>query len=349
MKDNLNKREKTFTKTEPKQWWRKNKVKEFKLNEEDKKLLETKNEELKEMVKKDLDDKISNLVDKIEKFNPEENADKAAKKNAVLKLKRFRKELKDENAIKKRVDLLKLKKRKLKSLYGKIQEKLDKLKLSKVRCFRCRKRGHTVADCTYVEGEEVLDSEANDGLNLNTNNLEVEKSKIKKNNLQSKSSEEGKVLCYNCGSNEHNLHGCNLPIDYKNLPFAECFICKNKGHISSNCPESDKGIYIRGGSCYVCNGKDHLAKNCPEKQLQIQNEKAVRESNRVNLRGTRGRSFRGGSNRGGTGRGASRGAGRGAGRGASRGTGRGTGRGASRGAGRGGNKFLNRKRKIDRK
>lgn len=230
------------------------KVKKFKLTDEDKFLLESNTDKLVESVKKELETKINDLVERINEINANKSENKeiaATKKNMVNKLRKFRKDLNDESAIKKRVDLLKLKKRKLKSINNKVEEKLEKLKKHKVRCFKCRKRGHNVAECQF---EEV----------------------ITEDNKQKDSSNQV-VLCYNCGSADHNIYGCNKKLDYANLPFAECFVCKQKGHISSMCPINKNGIYIKGGSCFVCGKKDHLAKNCPDKQLQFAEQTPIQK------------------------------------------------------------------------
>jgi hypothetical protein len=50
------------------------------------------------------------------------------------------------------------------------------------------------------------------------------------------------------------------------LPFATCFLCKEKGHLISGCPQNKKGIYVNGGSCRVCGSQQHLATVCPEKK-----------------------------------------------------------------------------------
>ena len=50
------------------------------------------------------------------------------------------------------------------------------------------------------------------------------------------------------------------------LPFATCFICKEKGHLSSQCEQNENGVYIKGGCCKECGSKYHLHVNCPEKK-----------------------------------------------------------------------------------
>ncbi|KAG5375168.1 hypothetical protein IGI04_039764 [Brassica rapa subsp. trilocularis] len=47
--------------------------------------------------------------------------------------------------------------------------------------------------------------------------------------------------------------------------FASCFICKEHGHISKNCPQNKHGVYPMGGCCKVCGSVAHLVKDCPDK------------------------------------------------------------------------------------
>jgi hypothetical protein len=210
---------------------KKNKRIELELSDQDYEILETDFDKLRELVINTINYKITEIETTIDEINADESIEnkKALKKNLIAKLRKFKKDLTNEEVIKKRTKILGIRKRKLSKIAGKVQEKIEKVKKQKLRCFKCRKRGHTVSECTHVEKETHL--------------------------------------CYNCGSKEHNIYGCTKKVDYNNLPFAECFICNKKGHISSKCPTSDKGIYIRGGSCFICEGKDHLAKNCPQKQI----------------------------------------------------------------------------------
>lgn len=68
------------------------------------------------------------------------------------------------------------------------------------------------------------------------------------------------------------------------FPFAQCFICKETGHLSSSCPDNPKGLYpngtllydcqllhnnyVTGGGCKVCGSVEHLKANCPTKRKQ---------------------------------------------------------------------------------
>lgn len=49
-------------------------------------------------------------------------------------------------------------------------------------------------------------------------------------------------------------------------PYATCFICKEVGHISKDCPQNERGLYPNGGCCLECGSVRHLRKDCPEKQ-----------------------------------------------------------------------------------
>ena len=66
----------------------------------------------------------------------------------------------------------------------------------------------------------------------------------------------GKTLCYNCGSAEHSVHDCKAPPSEGGAAFrfASCFVCGEKGHISRECPQNAKGIYVKGGCCKLCQG-----------------------------------------------------------------------------------------------
>ena len=107
----------------------------------------------------------------------------------------------------------------------------QKRRHSNVTCFQCRQKGHAVADCPMTASKP-------------------------------------ESICYKCGSTEHSLHQCskrNGPSD-KDLPFATCFVCKGSGHLSSQCPENEQGLYVNGGCCKHCGSKQHLGKECPTRK-----------------------------------------------------------------------------------
>lgn len=97
-------------------------------------------------------------------------------------------------------------------------------------CLHCRKIGHTLKNCPA--------------------SFESQESKF----------------CYNCGEDGHRLADCKKPLKDGGTGFAECFVCKTKGHLSKNCPTNPHGIYPKGGCCKLCQGVTHLAKDCPTKK-----------------------------------------------------------------------------------
>mmetsp|Transcript_25194 Transcript_25194/g.29156 ORF Transcript_25194/g.29156 Transcript_25194/m.29156 type:complete len:235 (+) Transcript_25194:118-822(+) len=130
-----------------------------------------------------------------------------------------------------------------------------------VICFQCRKRGHTVSECPKAGG-------------------------VYSNNNSVKSQSFTKNCCYKCGGTTHSLKLCKKltpdekklvqrggKIDYSKmeLPFAVCFICNEKGHLSGMCTKNKNGIYVKGGCCRLCGSKDHLVVNCPTKQNEEKN------------------------------------------------------------------------------
>lgn len=101
-------------------------------------------------------------------------------------------------------------------------------------CLGCRKRGHFLKDCPKVNKDSLAD---------NT-----------------------ETFCFNCGLTGHALRHCTKPKSKDGtLPFASCFICNKKGHISKDCPENPNGLYPKGGCCHICLQKTHLVRDCPER------------------------------------------------------------------------------------
>jgi hypothetical protein len=92
-------------------------------------------------------------------------------------------------------------------------------------------------------------------------------------NCPEKSEGNLKKFCYNCGESGHSLSMCPKPIENGNLmhflylcfptvlslpnwfyslnmilytggtKFASCFVCKQQGHLSKDCPENKHGVY----------------------------------------------------------------------------------------------------------
>ncbi|UZJ53851.1 hypothetical protein CBS101457_003171 [Exobasidium rhododendri] len=120
------------------------------------------------------------------------------------------------------------------------REKREQERLSTTRCFACRQMGHSAKDCPVSLNEPTEETD-------------------------DQSIPSGVVCCYRCGSTEHSLAKCkrSAPHVGPDLPFASCFICKEKGHLASKCKQNKgRGIYPNGGSCMLCQSVDHLAKDC---------------------------------------------------------------------------------------
>ncbi|KAL7529309.1 hypothetical protein ACHAWF_002934 [Thalassiosira exigua] len=130
-------------------------------------------------------------------------------------------------------------------------------------CFRCRKAGHSAENCP-----QALDGDDDGG-------AAAVASRGRK-----RAQGQGGNLCYKCGSVEHRIQQCPKikqflragkgkgRIDFGklgDLPYANCYVCNQSGHLASHCPKNDRGLYPRGGSCRECGSVDHFAADCPEK------------------------------------------------------------------------------------
>ncbi|XP_014278420.1 transcriptional regulator ATRX homolog [Halyomorpha halys] len=108
-------------------------------------------------------------------------------------------------------------------------------RLKKKVCYHCRKGGHTLSSCPMLEdnGAQVV----------------------------------GSGICYKCGSTEHTHYQCkvNTGNSYK---FATCFVCKQEGHISKQCPDNPRGVYPSGGGCRLCGDVTHFRRECPTLQAK---------------------------------------------------------------------------------
>lgn len=119
-------------------------------------------------------------------------------------------------------------------------------------CFQCRQKGHTVQFCTQA--------------NIDDSNDVASKSARSKKHLAKPIMH---ACCYKCGSMEHSLAKCPKRASGKSekedteLPFATCFICQRKGHLSSQCSQNEHGIYVNGGQCKHCSSIYHRASDCP--------------------------------------------------------------------------------------
>jgi zinc finger CCHC domain-containing protein 9 len=83
---------------------------------------------------------------------------------------------------------------------------------SAIVCFKCRKSGHCIDECPEVKDD----------------------------------CEQGTGICYKCGSTEHSVNKCKARVEAGTYPYATCFICKEQGHISKQCPDNPRGLYPNG-------------------------------------------------------------------------------------------------------
>jgi zinc finger CCHC domain-containing protein 9 len=96
-------------------------------------------------------------------------------------------------------------------------------------CFHCRNSGHLLSQCPELGS----------------------------------STESGTGICFKCGSTEHTHFQCQV-IRTQDFRYAECFVCKEQGHIARQCPDNPRGLYPKGGACKVCGDVTHLKKDCPD-------------------------------------------------------------------------------------
>lgn len=140
-------------------------------------------------------------------------------------------------AVKEKKSLPKITKEDRKRKFGKdLETEREKEEANFTICLGCRKRGHFLKDCPKVTM------------------------------VPFKTALPGTEICFNCGSADHSLKACSKPRDpLGKLQFAICFICKQQGHISRDCPENANGLYPNGGCCHICLQKTHLVRDCPER------------------------------------------------------------------------------------
>lgn len=111
----------------------------------------------------------------------------------------------------------------------KLQRRSAEKTLTRARkkvCFNCRRSGHPLSECPSL----------NQG--------------------------EGTGICFKCGSTEHTHFECKV-VRKQEFKFAQCFICKEQGHISNQCPDNPRGLYPKGGACKLCGDVTHLKRFCP--------------------------------------------------------------------------------------
>ena len=48
------------------------------------------------------------------------------------------------------------------------------------------------------------------------------------------------------------------------FPYAKCYVCGERGHLSRMCPHNPRGLYVDGGCCNQCGSVEHYKRDCPE-------------------------------------------------------------------------------------
>lgn len=112
-------------------------------------------------------------------------------------------------------------------------------------CFNCRQCGHNLSECPK----------------LSNNPYET----------------IGSGICFKCGSTEHTQYNCKV-VNGDQFKFAQCFVCKEQGHISRQCPDNKRGLYPNGGACRVCGDVTHFKRDCPKFQAQQERDTFVAET-----------------------------------------------------------------------
>ena len=135
-----------------------------------------------------------------------------------------------------------------------------------ITCFKCKKEGHHVRDCTLKKEEKGM----------------------------SKIQEKNKMAHVKCSNMGHNASMCSSKAnDQATLPNMKirrskrkCYGCNKKGHEIASCPymkdevlassskrlvnkvankKQDENMSFKNKhrTCYTCRGKGHLSMNCP--------------------------------------------------------------------------------------
>jgi len=116
------------------------------------------------------------------------------------------------------------------------EKKLARAK--KLVCFNCRQPGHMLADCPTAAAAPGLHDHGRPSTGI----------------------------CFKCGSLDHLSKDCHSKQKREGAySFANCFICKQDGHLAKTCPDNPKGLYPKGGGCVFCGSVEHLKRDCKRK------------------------------------------------------------------------------------
>eukprot|EP01135_Chromosphaera_perkinsii_P004740 Nk52_evm12s295 gene=Nk52_evmTU12s295 len=148
------------------------------------------------------------------------------------------------------------------------KEKRERLKFLQLTCFNCREKGHDVKHCPDLNGTRKEEDQ--------------EEEKEERGAVNGK-----EKICYKCGKEDHTTRSCtDRKVPKNSFPFALCFVCKERGHLSNQCKKNTKGCYPNGGCCKICGKVDHLVKDCPQKKLPaLKGEDGEEETDYVREKG----------------------------------------------------------------
>jgi len=145
-------------------------------------------------------------------------------------------------------------------------EERNKSSAQNVVCLGCRKRGHYLKDCPMANSGSRSANFDSRGRTAYEAPAAATPSLAETAANSSGNGGAGGSICFNCGSSDHALRACPIPRDPKGvLKYASCFVCKQQGHLSRDCPNNLNGIYAKGGCCHICRQTDHLVRDCPQR------------------------------------------------------------------------------------